>query len=74
MLLIDQIDILGGVFIVIFVGIFLACVTLAIEYCYFKFRRHPEADDNVSPTDSGGTTTIRNKLVYYWLKLFEWKD
>lgn len=30
---------IGGVFIVIFVGIGLACVTLAFEFWYYKFRK-----------------------------------
>lgn len=30
---------IGGVFIVIFVGIGLACVTLIFEYWYYKFRK-----------------------------------
>lgn len=29
----------GGVFIVIFIGVVLACITLAIEYWYFKGKR-----------------------------------
>ena len=29
----------GGVFIVIFVGIGLACITLAFEYWWYKYRR-----------------------------------
>ena len=31
-----SLDNLGGVFIVIFVGIFLAVITLGIEFCYYK--------------------------------------
>ncbi|CAG2107477.1 unnamed protein product, partial [Medioppia subpectinata] len=30
---------IGGVFIVIFIGVVLACITLAIEYWYFKGKR-----------------------------------
>ncbi|XP_075538331.1 ionotropic receptor 25a-like [Dermacentor variabilis] len=30
---------MGGVFIVIFIGVVMACVTLAIEYCYYKNRK-----------------------------------
>lgn len=40
---------IGGVFIVIFVGIGMACVTLAFEFWYYKFRKTPKvlsgADD-----------------------------
>jgi len=58
------------VFIVIFVGIALACITLAIEYCYFKFHKKPLNDE------IGSTTTIvtpignRSKLdaVYFLTK------
>ncbi|CAG0883411.1 unnamed protein product [Cyprideis torosa] len=47
---------IGGVFIVIFVGIVLACLTLAIEYWYYKLRfRGPSRD---SSTDS--STRITN--------------
>lgn len=53
----------GGVFIVIFVGIFLACVTLAIEYCYFKFRRQPDSDEMVTRVDSNQSE--RNRMVGY---------
>ena len=34
----------GGVFIVIFVGIVLACITLAVEYCWFKLYRGRDLD------------------------------
>lgn len=30
---------IGGVFIVIFVGIALACITLAFEYWWYKYRK-----------------------------------
>lgn len=30
---------IGGVFIVIFIGVVMACITLAIEYCYYKNRK-----------------------------------
>lgn len=33
--------ILGGVFIVIFVGIGLACITLAFEYWWYKYKNNP---------------------------------
>lgn len=38
---------IGGVFIVIFVGVVLACFTLLFEYWYYKYWR-PEADNNAS--------------------------
>lgn len=34
---------IGGVFIVIFVGIGMACVTLVFEYWYYKYRKSPSA-------------------------------
>lgn len=33
---------IGGVFIVIFVGIGMACITLAFEFWYYKFRKTPK--------------------------------
>lgn len=35
----------GGVFIVIFVGIGLACITLAFEYWWYKYRKPPAVED-----------------------------
>nr|QGW50660.1 ionotropic receptor 18 [Propsilocerus akamusi] len=37
---------IGGVFIVIFVGIGMACITLAFEFWYYKFRKTPKVVDN----------------------------
>lgn len=36
---------IGGVFIVIFVGIGMACVTLLFEYWYYKYRKNPKIID-----------------------------
>lgn len=36
---------IGGVFIVIFVGIGMACITLVVEYCYYRYRRNPQIAD-----------------------------
>ncbi|GBP52442.1 Ionotropic receptor 25a [Eumeta japonica] len=36
---------IGGVFIVIFMGIGLACVTLALEYWWYKWRKRPVIGD-----------------------------
>jgi hypothetical protein len=33
---------IGGVFIVIFVGIGMACITLVFEFWYYKFRKQPK--------------------------------
>jgi hypothetical protein len=35
----------GGVFIVIFVGIGLACITLAFEYWWYKYKKNPQVVD-----------------------------
>lgn len=37
---------IGGVFIVIFVGIGMACITLAFEFWYYKFRKTPKILNN----------------------------
>jgi len=52
----------GGVFIVIFVGIGMACITLAFEYWWYKYKRHPQVADTATivvparqvPTAGGG--------------------
>lgn len=36
---------IGGVFIVIFVGIGLACITLAFEYWWYKYRKGVKVND-----------------------------
>lgn len=36
---------IGGVFIVIFVGIGLACITLAFEYWWYKYRKNTKVVD-----------------------------
>nr|XP_053649967.1 ionotropic receptor 25a-like [Cherax quadricarinatus] len=41
-----SIENIGGVFIVIFVGIGLACVTLAFEYWWYKHRKGPQVSDS----------------------------
>nr|AAM47017.1 ionotropic glutamate receptor subunit [Homarus americanus] len=41
-----SIENIGGVFIVIFVGIGLACVTLAFEYWWYKHRKGPRVTDS----------------------------
>lgn len=49
---------IGGVFIVIFVGIGMACVTLIFEYWYYKYRKNPKiidvADAPMKHDHSGG--------------------
>nr|CAD7204220.1 unnamed protein product [Timema douglasi] len=48
---------IGGVFIVIFVGIGMACVTLAFEYWWYKYKKDPRVVD-VAPS-----TTNQKALV-----------
>lgn len=36
---------IGGVFIVIFVGIAMACITLAFEFWFYKYRKTPKVVD-----------------------------
>lgn len=38
---------IGGVFIVIFVGIGMACITLIFEYWWYKYKRNPKIVDVV---------------------------
>jgi hypothetical protein len=46
----------GGVFIVIFVGIGLACITLAIEYWWYKFKKAPQITD-------AGTVVVQSRQI-----------
>ncbi|KAJ0183146.1 hypothetical protein K1T71_001122 [Dendrolimus kikuchii] len=55
---------IGGVFIVIFMGIGLACITLGVEYWWYKWRKRPTVGDvtQVEPVkttrlDPDGTVT-----------------
>lgn len=40
---------LGGVFIVIFVGIGLACFTLAFEYWWYKYKKSSKVANSMNP-------------------------
>lgn len=40
-----SIENIGGVFIVIFVGIGMACITLVFEYWWYKYRKNPRIID-----------------------------
>lgn len=47
-----SIDNIGGVFIVIFVGIGMACITLIFEYWWYKYRKTPKIIDvSEAPTN-----------------------
>ncbi|XP_046977759.1 ionotropic receptor 25a [Vanessa cardui] len=52
---------IGGVFIVIFMGIGLACVTLGVEYWWYKWRKRPTVGDvtQVEPAKA-----VRNKVGF----------
>ncbi|KAK3870062.1 hypothetical protein Pcinc_024667 [Petrolisthes cinctipes] len=72
-----SIENIGGVFIVIFVGIGLACVTLAFEYWWYKHRKGPRVTDSakvlsVRPTDqkAGFGTDKSNFNTEYKLVFF----
>ena len=41
--------IIGGVFIVIFVGIGLACFTLAFEYWWYKYKKSSKVANTMNP-------------------------
>ena len=43
---------IGGVFIVIFVGIGMACVTLVFEYWWYKYRKATPKITNVTSNES----------------------
>ncbi|XP_032516645.2 ionotropic receptor 25a [Danaus plexippus] len=56
---------IGGVFIVIFMGIGLACVTLGVEYWWYKWRRRPTISDvkQVEPAKSVRNNTEANTKI-----------
>lgn len=59
-----SIDNIGGVFIVIFVGIGMACITLIFEYWWYKYRKTPKIIDvSEAPTSKKDIQRISNKLV-----------
>ncbi|XKL64087.1 hypothetical protein PGB90_004173 [Kerria lacca] len=65
---------IGGVFIVIFVGIGLACVTLAFEYWFYKYKQNPKLAkftrklssqknvlEKIHPSSLADFTTVKSK-------------
>ncbi|KPJ17158.1 Glutamate receptor, ionotropic kainate 2 [Papilio machaon] len=61
---------IGGVFIVIFLGIALACATLAAEYWWYKWRRRPTISDVTRVTQClilYSVTTLVSQLCQYKL-------
>lgn len=62
-----SIENIGGVFIVIFVGIGLACITLAFEYWWYKYRkggRNQVIDVQQAPSHGPQPTTSINKSIF----------
>lgn len=58
-----SIDNIGGVFIVIFVGIGMACCTLAFEYWWYRYRPRPEGfNTNSSPKNKRDPKPMRFNL------------
>lgn len=56
---------IGGVFIVIFVGIGMACITLIFEYWWYKYKKSPKIID-VSESSGGnnGGGTMKNDFGF----------
>jgi ionotropic glutamate receptor len=59
---------IGGVFIVIFVGIGMACITLAFEFWYYKLRKTPKivssSHDEYKFAKGGDMATMKNNLSF----------
>jgi len=58
---------IGGVFIVIFVGIGMACITLAFEFWYYKLRKTPKIisnDEYNKFSKSGDMATMKNNISF----------
>uniref|UniRef100_A0A182M9H0 Ionotropic receptor 25a n=1 Tax=Anopheles culicifacies TaxID=139723 RepID=A0A182M9H0_9DIPT len=53
---------IGGVFIVIFVGIGMACITLLFEFWYYKYRNNSKVIDIVESSEQQqqATTVVKN--------------
>uniref|UniRef100_A0A182JSA2 Ionotropic glutamate receptor C-terminal domain-containing protein n=1 Tax=Anopheles christyi TaxID=43041 RepID=A0A182JSA2_9DIPT len=52
---------IGGVFIVIFVGIGMACITLLFEFWYYKYRNNSKVIDVVESSEhQQGGTVVKN--------------
>lgn len=59
---------IGGVFIVIFVGIGMACITLAFEFWYYKIRKTPKvintSDEYNKFSKGGDMSTMKNNISF----------
>lgn len=51
---------IGGVFLVIFVGIIFACLTLAFEYWYYRHRAKVTELNQATPPKTKMTKTIKS--------------
>lgn len=59
-----SIDNIGGVFIVIFVGIGMACITLIFEYWWYKHRKTPKIIDvSEAPKPIGNQQKLNIQLM-----------
>ncbi|XP_001356575.4 ionotropic receptor 25a [Drosophila pseudoobscura] len=56
---------IGGVFIVIFVGIGMACITLVFEYWWYRYRKNPRIIDvaEASTADRSNAKDVTGKLA-----------
>lgn len=54
---------IGGVFIVIFVGIAMACVTLIFEYWWYRYRKNPQIGDMGNDQGASGATNAANAFL-----------
>ena len=62
-----SLDDLGGVFIVIFTGIFLAVITLGFEYCYYK-KKAPSRGQSAVVKVSTNVKLDKNVNEGFWYK------
>uniref|UniRef100_A0A1B0B7S3 Ionotropic glutamate receptor C-terminal domain-containing protein n=1 Tax=Glossina palpalis gambiensis TaxID=67801 RepID=A0A1B0B7S3_9MUSC len=58
-----SIENIGGVFIVIFVGIGMACITLLFEYWWYKYRKNPRIIDVTEAEPSGKRGKIPEGII-----------
>lgn len=58
-----SIENIGGVFIVIFVGIGMACITLLFEYWWYKYRKNPRIIDVAEAVASGKRDKIPEGII-----------
>lgn len=61
---------IGGVFIVIFVGIGMACITLIFEYWFYKYRKAPKIIDvsEAIPSKSDSSSKLKDTIERHFMK------